>query len=86
MADDKTTEQVKRDYEAFLKVLPTLARTHPGKFALMRDGNVVDSFDTARDAYVAGSRLYQADMLFSIQEVVETPVNLGVHSYALEAQ
>jgi hypothetical protein len=36
---------------------------------------------TVRDAYVTGQKLFN-DKLFSIQEVVETPVDLGYFSYA----
>jgi len=49
----------------------------------MRDGKVVEFFDTARDAYVAGSALFKTDQLFSVQEIVETPVDLGFFSHAV---
>lgn len=80
---DNTTEQVKRNYDAFLIQLPALLKSHPGKFALMRDGAIVEFFDTARDAYVAGSTLFKADGLFSVQEILEAPVDLGFFSHAL---
>lgn len=76
-------EQVDRNYEAFTKELPTLLTTHRGKFALMRDGKIVDFFDTARDAHVAGRELFKADGLYSVQEVVDTPVDLGFFSHAV---
>ena len=56
---------------------------HRGKFALMRDGQIIEFFDTARDAYVAGQKLYKQDQLFSVQEVIETPADLGFFSHAL---
>lgn len=79
---DPAQEQVDRNYEAFVARLPALAKTHRGKFALMRDGEIVEFFDTPRDAYIAGCSLYKADRLFSIQEIVETPVDLGFFSHA----
>jgi hypothetical protein len=42
----------------------------------MRDGKIVEFFDTARDAFLAGQKLFEEDKLFSVQEVVETPVDL----------
>lgn len=74
--------QVERNYQAFLQQLSSLLATHKGKFSLMRDGNVVEFFDTARDAYIAGQRLFQ-DRLFSVQEVTDTPVDLGFYSHAV---
>jgi len=79
---DRLREQVDRNYQAFQQQLPALVISHPGKFALMRDGQIVEFFDTARDAYVTGQRLFEQDKLFSVQEVTETPVDLGFFSHA----
>lgn len=75
-------EQIEKNYKAFEEILPSLLSTHAGKFALMRDGEVVEFYDTARDAFVTGQKLY-SDGLFSVQEVIEAPVNLGFFSHAL---
>lgn len=74
--------QVNINYAAFEKKLPSIIIHHRGEFALMKDGEIVDYFDTARDTYSAGIRLFGEDN-FSIQEVVETPVDLGFFSYAM---
>jgi hypothetical protein len=74
-------EQVKKNYEAFLSKLPSIIEAQKGKFALMRDGEIVDFFDTAHDAYIVGKRLYPDG--FSIQEIIETPIDLGFFSHAL---
>lgn len=79
---DPIREQVKNNYEAFQAQLPSLLPSYRGKFALMRDGKIVEFFDTARDAYVAGQKLFD-NRLFSVQEVIETPVDLGFFSHAL---
>lgn len=76
-------EQVERNYQAFAQRLPSLLASHQGKFALMRDGEIIEFFDTARDAYVAGQKLFKDDQLFSVQEVVEAPVDLGFFSHAV---
>jgi len=83
---DPIREQVLRNYEVFQEKLSSLVATHGGKFALMRDGEIVDFFDTVRDAYVAGQNLFEKDALFSVQEVVGTPVDLGFFSHALPQQ
>jgi len=74
--------QVERNYRSFTEKLPSLLVDHRGECALMRDGEVVDFFDTIRDAYVAGQKLYGVGG-FSIQEVTDLPVDLGYFSYAL---
>lgn len=75
--------QIDINYAAFEKELPNLIPVYRGKFALMRDGNILEFFDTARDAYVAGRKIFEQDMGFSIQEVTDIPVNLGFFSYAI---
>jgi len=80
MAQDME-EQIKKNYKAFQAKLPTILESHRGKFALMRDCEIVDFFDTARDAYIVGQKIYPDG--FSIQEIIETPVDLGFFSHAL---
>jgi hypothetical protein len=75
-------EEVDQNYRAFQAHLPQLLATYRGKFALMRECTIVEFFDTARDAYVAGRKLFATDQLFSIQEVIDTPIQLGFFSYA----
>ena len=79
---DLLREQIERNYGAFEEQLPALVATQRGKFALMRDGQIIEFFDTARDAYVTGKQLFEQDKLFSVQEVTETPVDLGFFSHA----
>jgi hypothetical protein len=75
--------QIEQNFQVFEQRLPALLKTHRGQFALMRDGEIVEFFDTARDAYVAGQKLFAQDNLFSIQEVIATPADLGWFSHAL---
>ena len=75
-------EELDRNYTAFVQKLPSLLATHRGKFALMRKGEIVEFFDTARDAYVAGQKLY-SDEIFSVQEVIDSPADLGFFSHAM---
>ena len=75
---DPIQEQVDQNFEAFKKLLPQIQ----ANLALMPDREVVEFFDTARDAYVTGMRLYP-DRMFSIQEVDNTPIDLGFFSHAI---
>ena len=79
---DARREIARKNYEAFSKKLPELLPAHRGKFALMRDGEVTEFFDTAGDAYLAGQKLYP-DGAFSVQEVTDVPVDLGFFSHAI---
>lgn len=74
-------EQLEKNYDSFVKKLPGLMKSHAGKFALMKDGEIVDFFDTPLDAVTAGKHLYKQSP-FSVQEVIDTPLNLGIFSHA----
>jgi hypothetical protein len=76
-------DQVDRNYQTFMAQLPALIRTHAGKFALMHDGEIVEFFETAGDAYLAGLKLYNSDTAFSVQQVVKGAVDLGFYSHAV---
>lgn len=74
--------EVDRNFEAFTKLLPELITLHPGKYALMHSGEVIDFFDTISDAVRYGHQKY-GDLNFSVQEISTKNINLGYHSYAL---
>jgi hypothetical protein len=78
----QTAEQVSRNYEAFREILPTLLPEHLGKFALMKDGSVVDLFDTAIEAFTAGKERFGVGH-FSMQKIIDRPVDLGYFSHAM---
>jgi hypothetical protein len=74
------TEQVEQNFRVFEQQLPDFLEAHRGQFALMRDGEIVAFFDTVRDAFITGQKLFAQDNLFSIQEVIPTPADLGFFS------
>ena len=78
----KSETQADINYEAFKKLLPELLQSHAGKFALMRDGSIVNYFDTLADAAMAGVTQFGAGS-FSVQEITSKEINLGFYSYAL---
>ena len=75
-------EEVDRNFEFFQRQLSQLLPDHGGKFALIRDCQIIDFFDTAQDANTAGARLY-SDGLFSIQKVTDEIGDLGFYSHAM---
>jgi hypothetical protein len=81
-AAKRMASQVDMNFDAFIKVLPDLLRTHPGKFALMHNGEVVEFLDSLSDAVLAGAAKF-GDSNFSVQEVVSQNINLGFHLHAV---
>jgi len=75
-------QAVDKNYTAFKKLLPSILPKHANKYALMRDGEIVEFFDTARDALITGNKLYEDD-LFSVQRVTDTVEDLGYYSHAV---
>jgi len=80
--DEEIRKQVEANYVAFQQKLPELLPSHHGKFALMHDEEIVEFYDTARDAFFTGQRLFP-DGLFSVEEVIDLPVDLGFYSHAV---
>lgn len=74
-------QAIANNYQAFEAMLPLLLRDHKGKFALLRDGQVVEFFDTAGMAQIAGIERFD-DALFSVQKVIEEAIDLGFYSHA----
>lgn len=80
--DDDRQRVVDENFRAFRERLPEIINTHAGKFALLREGEIVEYFDTARDAAIYAQKAYPDD-LFSIQQVTDQIVDLGYFSHAV---
>ena len=74
---------IDRNLEDFLRQLPSLMKEHEGKYALLRDGEVVGFFETAIDAQIAGNQQFE-DTLFSLQKITRIAEELGHFTYALD--
>jgi hypothetical protein len=77
-------EQVKFNYEAFKKLLPSLLKD-ANKYALMRDGEVIAIYDTMPDAVTTAQKLFP-DGRWSIQKITDQPINLGYRSRAVPSR
>lgn len=74
--------EIRNNYDAFKSLLYEggLLERHRHEYALLRRGELVDIYSDPKDAMEAGLSLY-SDRLFSIQEIRDTPVNLGYFSH-----
>ena len=72
----RVDEEVRRNFDAFQKLLPEILRNRRGKIALMRDRQIVDYFNTRLQARAAAEASY-ADGIWSIQEVTDEIAYLG---------
>lgn len=79
---NKQEKQVQDNFVAFKNLRPELPREVFGKFALMRDGEIVEYFDSAGDALKYGKLKFESDGLFSIQKVTYHIVDLGYFPHA----
>jgi hypothetical protein len=75
-------DEVDRNYDAFLRELPALIVSHRGQYALMKDEKIINFFSSAEDARAAAVAFID-DKVFSIQQVTDTPIDLGYFNYAL---
>jgi hypothetical protein len=82
MSQERQRKEIEMNYKIFKKMLPKLLAENRGKFALFHHGELKAVFDTAGDAYIAGRKMYKSQP-FSIQEIIETPADLGFYSHAL---
>src|SRR5208282_2231732 len=69
-------DEVERNFAVFNNELPNLLQTHPGKFALMHNEEIIECMDTFGDALRLGRRLYP-DGIFSVQEITTKRMHLG---------
>lgn len=73
-------QEIERNRIAFTQELANLPAERQGKFALIRHQQIIDYYDTPLDAMRAAKQY--ADQMYSIQQVINTAVNLGFFSYA----
>lgn len=77
--NDKNKRQVELNFKIFSEKLPELIKDHKGKYALMRNGEIIEICDSLEDAHMIGWKRFEDD-LFSIQKITDAQVNLGILS------
>jgi hypothetical protein len=82
MATELRTE-IARNYDAFQRGLATMLATERNRYALLRHGAVVGFHDRPGDADADGVKRFP-DGIYSIQQVTDEPVELGVYANAAD--
>ncbi len=72
--------EVDRNYDYFQRNLSTFMREHAGEYAVLKSSAIVDFFGSPGEAYREASAAFP-DMIFSIQEVTDEPIDLGFFSH-----
>ena len=71
------------NYQLFIeKLLPDLLKSHPGEWALLRKGALVEVFPTS-EACCEYARKHMEDCLWSVQEITDAEVDEGWYSYTI---
>ncbi len=82
VSQEAAQAEIDRNYEAFKALLSGLMADQAKKWALLHDGTLIAVFNTARDAHLAGVKLYP-ESWFSVQEITNRPADLGWFSHAV---
>jgi hypothetical protein len=80
MASAKDTE-IDRNFEYFQSVVSNLLAQHRGQFALLKSQAIAGYFSSAAAATIEGHKRFPDDV-FSVQEVIGVPLDLGFYSHA----
>jgi hypothetical protein len=76
---DALQREIDANYDFFLEKLALLTAEHRNRYALLRNCKILGFFDNPGDAYRAAIGEF-SDELFSIQQVTDEPVELGIYS------
>lgn len=82
MDQSRLTNEVDRNYEAFLLPLDEYQREHSNQFVLLRDTEP-QGFYGSEGAALQEGRSRFSDGIYSVQEVTDRPVDLGFYSHAV---
>lgn len=72
-------DTLKQEKATFNTVREDLAKQHPGKVVLFKDGTVVGIYETHAEAYRAGVEQFGASGVFLIEELVKTPHSIELN-------
>lgn len=73
--------EIDHNYDFFQRNLASYLKEHAGQYALLRSAHLVKFYDTLGDAFRSGVGQFP-DGLFSVQQVTDEPVELGMTSIA----
>lgn len=75
--------EIDQNFDFFQRSLAALLSEHRGEFALIRNRKIVAFFTSPGEAYRAGLSQFE-DEVFSVQEVEDRPVEMGLISLAVD--
>ena len=78
---EKKKIEIRKNFKAFQKQLPSIEPMQAGKFAVLRHEKIIDYFDSMGDAAKYADAQYK-EGVYSIQEVSSSIVDLGYFSHA----
>lgn len=81
MDGDALNREVDQNYDYFQRRIASYLPRERGRYALIRHLKIVGFYDDPGEAAREGSKRF-ADEIFSIQEVTDAPIDLGLYSYA----
>ena len=81
MRHEKIEHEIDTNFDFFQRTLGDYLPDFSGKYALLKNCEVVAFFDSAFEAEQAGEKEF-SDGLYSIQQVSEAPADLGFFTYA----
>ena len=82
MANSRQVE-IDRNYDFFQRNLRAWLKEQRGRYALLRSARVIGFFDRPGLAFLEGKARFP-DLMFSIQEVDDTPAEMGLSSFAVD--
>lgn len=74
--------EIDQNLVMFERALPGLLHDRAGEYVLIRHREMVDFFGSMTDALRSGRSRF-ADGIFSVQEVTDRPIDLGLFSHAV---
>ncbi|HMO74453.1 MAG TPA: hypothetical protein PKD99_14690 [Sphingopyxis sp.] len=80
---DRLQVEIDRNYDWFQRNLKQLLASHSGEFAVLRDQSVQGYFESPGEAFRTALAKFP-DRIFSIQQVVDEPLDLGFLSLAVD--
>ncbi len=80
-----TSAELEKNRATYESMKDELERNHLGRVALFHDGELVDIYNDAEDAYTAGKSTYGLGH-FTTQTIGEPPIHLGILTLGMSAR
>lgn len=75
--------EIHQNFRYFEGVVASLMTAHGGEYALLKSQQVLGYFNTAGEAVAEGARRF-GEKPFSVQHVINRPIDLGFLSHAAD--